>query len=531
MKRLLTSVICGLVGINTILAIDPSRPKLVVGIVVDQMRTDYIEYLQNLFGERGFRKLMKEGAFLRNVDYKVQGLDKASGTAMIYTGAYPRHNGVTASSVYDPATQLMKPVFNDEKTIGNFTSETYSPAALRLSTISDEIAIDGVGVAAVYSIAPDPQQAIIMAGHAGNSAFWINDNTGRWATTTYYKDTPKFLTQRNYDAPLASRIDTMQWKPALPLQKYPGLPAQKRMYDFKHTFSIADRDVYRQYASTPLVNTEVTDVAISYLKDLRVGQRGDAIDMLNIAYTAAPFKGVKDGDLRLELEDSYIRLDGQLSRLFDAIEKYVGLDNTLVYVTSTGYYDDAVADADKYRIPTGEFSVKRGLSLLNAYLSAKYGNGSYVETYSGGHVYLDHKEIERHQLNPEEVARESRDFLVRMSGVNDAYTMSDIMTSALPGMEAMRLATDPKTGGDIILEFNPGWKVNNDTRFPNEVQVVRSAMTLHPAFIMGPGIAPQTISIPVDAVSIAPTVTQTLRIRSPNGAVAKPIPLKTIEQK
>lgn len=526
MNRLITSVICGLVGINTMLYADASRPKLVVGIMIDQLRTDYIEYLQNLFGEKGFKKLMKDGAFLKDVDFKVNGLDVASGTAMIYTGGYPRHNGVSSSKVYDPAAKDMIPALHDQAIIGNFTSETYSPVNLRLSTISDEIAIDGAGLGGVYSIAPDAQQAIIMAGHSGNSAFWINDNTGKWATTTYYKDTPVQVTQRNYSYPITSRIDTMQWKPALPLASYPGLPAQKRILDFKHSFPTADRSVYRMYMSSPLVNTEVTDVAITYLKDMQVGRRGDAIDMLNIGYTAAPYKYVKDGDFRLELEDSYVRLDGQLTRLFDAIDKYVGLDNTLVYVASTGYYDDAVEDDPKYKTPTGYFSVKRALSLLNSYLAARYGNGNYVDTYSGGHVYLDHKQIEEHKLDLKEVAEASRDFLVKMSGVNDAFTMGDIMTSALPAMEAMRLGTDPKTGGDVVLEFNAGWSIVNDTKFPNETQVARSSMVQSPVFIMGCDVAPVIIETPVDATAIAPTVTQVLRIRSPNGATSKPLNLK-----
>ena len=154
MNRLITSVICSLVGINTMLAVDPSRPRLVVGIMVDQLRTDYIEYLQNLFGEKGFRRLMKDGAFLKDVDFKVPGLDKVSGTAMIYTGAYPRMNGISAATVYDPTRQDMSPALNDPSIIGNFTSETYSPANLRLSTLSDEVAIDGAGLGWVYSIAP-----------------------------------------------------------------------------------------------------------------------------------------------------------------------------------------------------------------------------------------------------------------------------------------------------------------------------------------------------------------------------------------
>lgn len=526
MNRLITSVICGLVGINTMLSADPTRPRLVVGIVVDQLRTDYIEYLQNLFGENGFKKLMKEGAFLKDVDFKVSGLDKVSGTAMVYTGGYPRHNGIGSEKTFNPDSKAMMPALNDPSMIGNFTTETYSPANLRISTISDEVAIDGDGVAAVYSIAPDPQQAIIMAGHAGNSAFWINDNTGKWATTTYYKDVPLELSQRNYSQPITARLDTMQWIPLLPLEKYPGLPSQKKSVRFKHVFPTSDRSVYRMYLQSPMVNNEITDVAISYLKDLQLGTRGDALDMLNIGYTAAPYKYVIDGDYRLELEDSYIRLDRQLSRLFEAIDKYVGLDNTLVYVTSTGYYDDSVEDDPKFRMPTGIFSVKRALSLLNSYLAAKYGNGNYVDTYSRGHVYLDRKHIEEYKLELSEVAESARDFLVKMSGVNDAFTMSDIMTSSIPDMEAMRMGTDPKTGGDVVLVFNSGWSIVDDTHFPNDIQVARQSPVLSPAFIMGNGVASQVIETPVDATALAPTVTQVLRIRSPNGSASKPLSLK-----
>lgn len=526
MKKLLTTVVCGLAGINAMLGADPSRPKLVVGIMVDQLRTDYVESLQNLFGENGFRRLMKDGVFIRNVDFKVNNLDRANSTAMVYTGAYPRQNGVAGAMVYNPERKEMLPVLYDSAIIGNFTDETYSPSPLRLSTLSDEIAIDGVGVSAVYSVAPDAQQSIIMAGHAGNSAYWLNENTGKWATTTYYRESPRTVSERNYSSSVASRIDTMQWKPALPVDQYPGLPAQKRMFDFKHRFALADRDVYRTFASTPLVNKEITDIALDYIREMNVGNRGDAIDMLNLGYTAAPFKDVKDGDFRAELIDSYVRLDGQLGILFDEIDKKVGLNNTLLFLVSTGYYDDSVVDDPKYRIPTGTFSVKRALSLLGSYLTAKYGNGSYVDTYSKGHVYLDRKEIEKMKLDLDVVAAESRDFLVQMSGVADAYTMNDIMSSGLKVMESMRLGNDPKTGGDVILEFNPGWKVVDDTRFPNSTQVVRANMVATPAFIMAPSLQPDVINATVDATTLAPTVAQILRIRSPNGAVSQPVMLR-----
>lgn len=521
MNRLITSVIFGLVGLNTVIMADPSRPKLVVGIVVDQLRTDYLEYLQSLFGEKGFKRLMKDGVYMRDVDFRASGLDAVSATAMAFTGNYPNATGIPAAAVYNPTLKKAVAPLEDASAIGNFTNETYSPAALRLSTLSDEVAIDGAGVGAVYSIAPDPQQAVIMAGHAGNCAVWLNENTGKWATSTYYHDVPTAVNTRNYNRSLASRIDTMQWKPSLPLEKYPGIPAQKRIYPFRYTFPTSDRNVYRMFMSSPLVNTEVTDLAIDCINGMRLGNRGDAIDMINVAYTAAPFKYVKDGDFRLELEDTYIRLDSQLGRLFDAIDRSVGLGNALIYLTSTGYYDDATPDDPAFRIPSGEFSVKRATSLLNSYLSAKHGNADYIDSYFDGHIYLDHGVIESKRLSVAEVADDARTFLCKMSGVADAYTLPEILSFASDTLEPLRLSTDPKTCGDIFVEFTPGWNVSDDLRFPVEKKPVRSSMNLTPAFIMAPALEPRTVGTPVEAVRLAPTVTSALRIRAPNGVAAR----------
>jgi len=520
MNRLVTSVIFGLVTINTVMMADPTRPKLVVGIVVDQLRTDYVEYLQSLFGEKGFKRLMKDGRYIRNVDFRSAGIDAVSATAVAYTGAYPNASGITGSSYWSSERKSPVMPLEDKSQVGNFTTETISPVALRLSTISDEVAIDGAGVSAVYSIAPDPQQAVIMAGHAGNSAVWLNENSGKWATTAYYRDVPQPMSTRNYNSSLSVRIDTMTWRPALPLDRYPGIPAQKKYYPFRYAFPTSDRSVYRMFASSPLVNREVTDLAVDYIKQLNLGNRGDAIDMINVGLTAAPYKYVKDGDFRLELEDAYIRLDGQIGRLLDVIDSKVGLDNTLVFLTSTGYYDDASEDDPKYRIPSGEFSVKRALSLLNSYLSAKYGNGDYVDAYYNGHLYLDRKNIENARLRPEDIAADARSFLCRMSGVTEAFTLAEILNPT-DDLLTLRMAIDPKTCGDIVLRFAPGWTVVDDSRYPTEKRPVRYSAPLTPAFIMGPQVKTEVIETPVDAATLAPTICGVMRIRSPNGASKK----------
>ena len=306
---------------------------------------------------------------------------------------------------------------------------------------------------------------------------------------------------------------------------YPGIPAQKRYYPFRYTFPTNDKDAYRRWSASPMANREVTDIAIDYLKQLKAGSRGDAIDMLGIAYTAAPFKYVKDGDYRLELEDTYIRLDRQLQRLFDAIDAGPGLDNTVIYLTSTGHYDDATVDDEKYRIPGGNFSKKRAASLLNSFLTAKYGNGDYIDRFFGSQIYLDRRTLDSRRLDIGEVARSAQEFLSKMSGVRAVYTALDILAEATPHLETMRRTVDIKNCGDLFVDFQPGWNVTDDTSFPTKTKPVRSSMVSTPAFIMAPEVAPKVIDTPVDARRLAPTVTQILRIRSPNGAQIRPIAL------
>lgn len=517
MKRLLTTMLCSIVGINTMLMADAARPRLVVNIVVDQLRTDYIEYLRQHFGRRGFNMLIDKGIYLRDVNFPGPDADAVSGTAVALTGSDRASSGVTSAEVYDRERRSVRPVLSSSQKGG------YTPENLLLSTISDEIAIDGIGLGGIYSIAIDPQQSVLLAGHAGTSAVWLDAETGRWATSAWYKDLPLPVSVLNRSASPAARLDTMSWAPMLKLDSYPGIPAQKRFYPFRYTFPTSDRDAYRRWSLSPLANREVTDIAVSYLKQLKLGTRGDAIDMLGVAYTAAPFKYVKDGDYRLELEDTYLRLDRQLERLVDAIDAGPGLDNTVIYLTSTGYYDDAVADDAKYRLPGGTFSKKRALSLLNSFLSARYGNADYVEAFYGPQIYLDRRAIDSRRLDEREVASAARDFLSRMSGVRNVYTLTDILNAETPETAQLRRSIDTGSCGDLYMDFQPGWTITDDRVFPVQTKPVRASMVSTPAFILSPGVEPVKVSTPVDARRLAPTVTQILRIRSPNGAQAKPL--------
>lgn len=493
------------------------RPQLVLSIMVDGLRGDYLELLSDRFGPDGFNRLLRNGVIIDEVDFG-PGVDAAGAVAMIYTGAAPSVNGVATASVYSTERHLEQPSLLDPSKIGNYTDETLSPAALKVSTLSDEIRIDGGGAAYSHSIAPDAARAIIMAGHCGNSAFWINTANGNWATTTHYREVPTAVSTRNFTRPLATRIDTMLWAPSLDVSQYPALPAHKRHYGFRHTFSGSDPAKYCRFITAAPVNTEVTDLALDYLRDIKLGQR-DAMDMLSVGYTLAPYSGSTDTDGRLETMDAYLKLDRQLARLL----KEADGETTVVILGGTPAEPAKDPDDPQWGLPTGEFSARKAVSLLNMYLIAKLGNGEWVTAYNNGAFYLNHKLIGEKHLDPEEVRTEAAKFLTRMSGVAGAFTIDDILEGRTS--EALRRNTVVGRAPDVFVNITPGWTLTDDTRNEPSAEVVRLGHSTAPFILYAPALIESArISTPVDARRIAPTVARVLRIRSPNAASLAPLP-------
>lgn len=510
-----------LVAMSALSQASGGRPTLIVGITVDQLRSDYIDLLQSHFGQNGFKKLMRDGVHFENTVFDISRLDKATATALIYSGAYPNVNGITAGETYNEERRTASKILNDLKYIGNATDETLSPMALKVSTVSDELKMDNNGIGNVYAIAPDAQQAIIMAGHAADGAFWISDETGKWASTTFYKDYLPTFTLRNMTHPIVQRLDTMVWKPALDLSEYPDIALHRTFYPFKYTFN--NGDAIKRFKNSALVNEEVTSAAIGCINDMALGKRA-AVDMINIAYSVAPFDYAIDSDSRIELQDKYIRLDRELEKLFAAIEKQVG-KNACIFVSSTGYFDELYATDPRFNIPSGEFSSKKAVSLLNMYLMAIYGNGSWVNGYFNETVYLNEKLAKDKNVPIEELRTVSGNFLRRMSGVSKAYTFDEILDNpTVEDLGRLHRSIAAHESGDIFLQIAPGWTVLDDYNNRTTPHTAPMAVSA-PAFIVAPGISPQKISTPIDATLLAPTVSRILRIRSPNAARKMPLSL------
>lgn len=513
-----TSALAASIATLSLSAQTPSpRPTMVVGVVIDGLSMDYLDLLKGYLGNGGFKRLMSQGVTITDVDFGTT-VDAATATAITMTGAVPAINGIGSSSIYDPATRLTLPVFHDTNWTGSYTDDKVSPSALLVSTIADEIRIDTGGLGYVYAISPDQSTAIILGGHAGNSACWIDDVNGNWATTGYYKDTPRFVAARNRMQPLSVRLDTMSWVNAMAIDKYPDLPAHKRAYPMRNTFLRRDAARYKAFKTSAPANAEVTDLANEYIKTLALGTR-DVMDMINITYTVQPYDYTKDADGRLEQMDLYLQLDRDLARLMDTIDKGPGLDKTLLFVTGTPRRSRSRRDDEKWAIPHGEFSPRRAIALLNVYLIAKHGNGEWVNGYHDHQIFLNHDLIKQRALDEAAVRNDVAQFMTRMSGVTDAYTLEDIIDlKAGVNPRAVRNNTVIDKAGDVFITIAPGWEITDQGSDLTLPMVERSGVTTSPAFIMAPSLPSRTITTPVDARVLAPTVAGLLRIRSPNGA-------------
>ncbi|MFI3239193.1 MAG: alkaline phosphatase family protein [Bacteroidales bacterium] len=527
-NRLVTSIVMSMATLSALSqaqSTTTNKPSLVVSIVVDQLRSDYIELLQDHFSEEGFNKLVNEAVYISNVDYKIPNIDATAATGILYTGCYPRINGIPAGTSYNMETKLSEPILTDNSVSGRFTTEKYSPSALKVSTISDELRISNASMGYVYSIAPNSQQAVIMAGHAGNSAFWINDKTGNWGSSSYYQQTPAVMQKRNYQAGLTTRLDTTSWTPTLPIGDYPDIPITRNSYAFRYTYPNREINRYERYLNSPLVNSEITSLAIDYIKNIGLGNRGET-DMLNLAYTLAPYNYTNESDNRVELQDSYIKLDRDLSRLIKEIDSTVGLDNTLLVISSTGYFNDNSTDEAQYKIPSGDFNVKRTTSLLNIYLMAIYGNGGWVSGFHNNEFYLNRTLIKERGVELSDIRSKTAEFLRKASGIMSAHTLDDIINN--PSTDELYNLYNSITiskGADVYISIMPGWRVIDPDNSRNNTSPKRDNSVSTPAFILAPNITPQKIEISTDATIIAPTVCHILRIRSPNGAQMKALEL------
>ena len=518
-KGLITSILALTFGSLQAQPMPPS-PKLVVTLTIDQLRTDYMEAFSSLYGERGFKRLLREGKVFRQMEYSFNVTDRASAMAALYTGTTPSMNGIIAERWFDPKTLRPKNCVDDSAFMGNYTDQNTAPTQLLTSTFADELKIATKNAALVYAIAPFRDAAVLSAGHSGNGAFWLNHATGKWCGTTYYGEYPWWLSQYNEQQSPDFRIKEMEWNPLHPITSYTFLP-EWRTIPFKYKFEIEKDNKFRRLITSPLINDEVNRVTEDLLDKSNIG-KDEITDLLAMTYYAGNYNHRSTQECAMEMQDTYARLDRSIANLLDILERKVGLQNVLLCIASTGYTDPDGADIGIYRIPGGEFRLNRCDTLLNMYLMATYGEGQYVEGFYNQQIYLNHKLIEEKQLDLSEVQEKSAEFLVQFSGVNKVYSAYHLLLGSWsPQIDRIRNGFHRHRSGDLIIEVLPGWTVMQENS--NDNRVVRAAAIPAPLILLGKGVKPEIIRTPVATDRIAPTLSNAMRIRAPNACTATPL--------
>ena len=525
MKKFITSLIAVLVAAN-LQAQQHQTPKLVVFITIDQLRGDFLEYFKGFFGENGFKRLMNNGIAYNHVQFEFSSIDQASAMATITTGSNPCYHSITGQKRYDFETDREQSCIYDAYYIGNNTHLNLSPKNLLTSTIGDELKYASKGASKVYAIAPETESAVLSAGHAADGAFWIDDYSGKWATTTYYK-TPSlsFVDKLNSGSEsLSSRLPSFSWSPMLNADQYEVLPYIADRRPYRHTFNERDFGCYPRFKTSAFVNKEVANLAIQFIENGDLGVRPTP-DLLFVTFYGGNFQDVLDHTYTQEIQDIYFQLDQNIAELLSAIDKKVGLNRTLVVVTGTGYYTDTGNVPEGLNSAGGIFNLSLCKSLLNSFLRLTFGGQKdWYQGYYNQQFYLNHKTVTDENLDLVAIQNKAAEFVAGFEGVQQVVTDHALRTGDWnEGSAALRYGTYHKGRGDLIIELIPGWGVE-DNITGQKVNVKRNSAVITPLLFYGNGLKPARIERSVYATEIAPTITSILRIRAPNACSDLPLP-------
>lgn len=515
--RIPLALIAALSFSATLQAKPEKSPKLVVGIVVDQLDEECLEKLLPIMGTGGLKRLWTDGYNRTNATFDFDDMDRASAVASIYTGASPFQHGIVSNRWMNPKTLLPASPVDDSNHKGINTIEMSSPGKLLATNLADEIKLGYASRSKVCSIAIERDAAILAGGHDPDVVLWMNETDARWSSSDYYGKMPEWVNVLNDSA-----VKYTTWRPALETSSYIPVSDHDRLRPF--FYLMLKNDVW-DWRTTPYANDRITQMALASIEGLELG-KDDNPDLLALTYYAGNFRHTPNSIWSLEQQDIYIRLDQTIEELIKAITAKVGLDNVLFFLTSTGYLENAAPELGGTRIPTGQVSMERATALLNLYLGAKYGSGNWVRTFYHNHIYLNHDLIDNNGLALHEVLESCVDLLVQVTGIKSVLVLRDLM-STIPDIEAVRKRNglNASWSGDIIIDAIPGWGISDEK--DGTVMYRKPVAKPVPMILYGNGIRAEVNHEPISISVLAPTISLITRNDPPNACSA--VPLKNLK--
>lgn len=543
-------------GHDSAAAKQPTKPRLILQITVDQLRGDLpTRYLDRL-GPGGFRYFFEHGTHYLNAHYQHANLETIVGHVGLATGAFPSAHGMVANVWFD--RELGRLVYNIEDADHTMVPEKASSAkgrdidptqkvakvtgrsakAILTSTFSDELAVAYGGRSKIFAVSVKDRGAVSLAGHAGK-AFWYSKQTGRFVSSTYYYDAyPAWVVKWNQKG-MSDSYHQKAWQLMHDKSSYVFGNADNRPYEadiagygrtFPHPFGPKDsKYFYTLLTASPVGDKLTLDFAKALIENEGLGQ--DAVpDYLAISFSSTDYIGHFFGPSSLESEDNILRLNQTLAELFKFVDQKVGLENTLIVLSA----DHGAPEAPEYMaemgMTTGRLTPKRfdATPALQA-LKKKFGIGKeLIKVYYHPYIYLDRELIRSKGLDLAEVAREVAAQLMKVKGIAVAVSSSDLITGSLPDTPLLRQVRrnfHPKRSGDIYLVQEPYWFLYSDDSLP--LCAMHGSPwrydTYVPIMFAGAGVGKARISRLVHPVDIAATLAATLGVKPPSGCVGTPL--------
>jgi len=518
-----------------------TSPKLVVGIVIDQMCYEYLYRYESKFSANGFKKLMNKGTHCRNTQFNYVPTYTGPGHASIYTGTTPNNHGIIGNEWFDRNTGKDVNCVDDSTVFGVGTDSEEgkcSPYYLKANTITDQLRLT-YPKAKVISMSIKDRGAILPGGHLSNGSYWFDYSIGKFVTSSFFKkELPYWVTTFN-DKKYPLNACNQTWSTLLPIEQYTesgpdntpyehlfkGKTTPTFPYDLKEmTKGIPNYDLF---TSTPFSNTYLTDFAIESIYNELLGQ-DEQSDFLCISYSTPDIVGHSFGPYSIEIEDVYLRLDLEIARLIRELEKRVGKDQFILFLTS----DHAVVPVPQYlidaKLPGGYVFLEKNLLNLNNEVKAEFG-ADLILDHSNNNIYLDNETIEFLKLNKNEVEFFVSRKIMEWEGVKSVFTSKELMNAASDNgwKDMVRLGYDPKQSGDVIFILEPGYLTKSkDSEKSRKGTSHGSAFnydTHVPLIWYGKGIKKKEIFRRINSIDITATLTHLLYLQNPNATTGVPI--------
>jgi predicted AlkP superfamily pyrophosphatase or phosphodiesterase len=514
-----------------------ARPKLVVGIVVDQMRYDYLYRYYNKYKEGGLKRLMNEGFNCRNNHYPYALTVTAAGHSAVYTGSLPAINGIIGNEWYDKATTSKVYCTEDKSvaTVGsnNVTVGKMSPRNLLTSTVTDQLRIATNFRSKTIGVAIKDRGSILPAGHSATGAYWFDSRTGNFVTSTYYmQDLPQWVKDYN-EKKMPAEYSRRGWSTLLPIAQYTQSSPDDVSWEgaftgeakpvFPHELIGTSGDAFGVVTTSPWGNTITKDMAIAAIKGENLG-KGTDTDFLAVSFSSPDRIGHAFGPNSVEQEDNYLKLDMEFAEMFNFLDSWTGKGNYTVFLTADHGAMDVPAFWQEHKLPAGLMGPTVLTRTIVKSLNDAFGEGEYIQGFENYQLYLNDALLKEKKLAVKDIYQVLKSALLPVQGIADVLNLTDIGSAPLNTyqLELYKNNINAKRSGDIQIMVQPGWfassygtGTDHGTPYNYDTHV--------PFLLYGWGINKGETLKRTSIADIAPTISALLRILPPSGNVGNPV--------